>query len=257
MYYLNKNYFLILICALLISCQRQATKESLTCEIYPIDFTDVIKMDGTIQAVNSISLTCPRRVEGEIIYLVEDGSHVSEGDTVCIIENKEMQADYEETLLRVENSKADLAKSESNLALQYANLEAQVQSNETETLIKKLDSLQLNYVSETQRKITELELKKTKIEREKLLKRLAALETINKAELKKLKLRIQRDENRAERTKAELDQMYLVSTQSGLAVRSISWLTGKTIQEADQVLGKHACFEYSRLVGDESDFQSF
>ena len=247
MYCIRKNYFLLLLIGFLSACKPQSSDEVLVCDIYPVDFTDIIEMDGTVQAVNSVTLTCPRRVEGEIIYLVEDGSYVSKGDTVCIIENMEMKRDYEETLLRVENSKANLTKSESNLAMQYANLQAQVQSNETEMLIKKLDSLQLNYVSENDRKITELELKKAQIEREKLLKRLDALETINKAEIKKLKLRIKQDENRAARNKEQLDQMTLVATQEGLAVRANSWLTGKPVQESDQIWGPMPVLEIPDL----------
>ncbi len=228
---------LFIVSSIFVSCNKNDNEQALTCEIYPIDFVDIIDIEGTVEAVNSVTYTCPRRIEGELVYLVEDGTHVSKGDTVCIIKNKDLESDLEQTLLRVEDSKADLVKSIANLDMQYAMLQAEVQSNETQTLIQKLDSLQLNYVSETQRKITELELKKAHIQRQKLLDRLEALEVINKAEIKKRKLSIQRDEMRVQEVKDKLAQMILVSSQDGMAVRAISWLDGTKLQEGDQVWG--------------------
>ena len=225
----------ILILFLLIilnSCENR--NQSIFHQLIPSSFNDALTLDGTVEAVKSATISCPRGVQGTVIYIVEDGITVKKGDTICILENKELVNDYEDLLANVEKAKAQYAKNKANLDMNFALLKAQVENNEAQTSITNLDSAQLVYLSPQQRKIKELELEKAAIEKVKFEQKLHFLEQINESELKKSKLKIERNQNRADRIGERLNNLILVSPQDGLVIRGIAWATGNKVQEGDQ-----------------------
>lgn len=225
----------ILLIIVFFSCNNLEKNEILIDNISPSDFENSLTVEGVVEAVRSITLSCPRGIEGEIIYLIEDGTKVSEGDVVCVIENRELQNDYEQLLIEVENAKASLNKGVADLNMKYAILDAQVKNNALQTDIANLDSLQLKYAPPFQRRIKELELQKAAIVKTKLERKLKALDTINKSQIRRMEIQIQRRENRASGIKDRLDMLTLKATQDGMALRAISRFTGNKIQEGDIV----------------------
>jgi HlyD family secretion protein len=236
---MNLKYIYLLFVAIIFfsSCKSRRSTEVLTHQLNRATFTYDLWIDGTVEATRSVTLACPNEIDGTILFLIENGKLVKAGDTVCILENREASLEYEDALKRVEERKAEYAKSEAELRMAYAVLEAQVKTNEAQTAIANLDSVQLLYASEVQRRITQLELKKAAIEKQKLERKLKALETINKSELRKISMQIKRTESRAERIKSILDQMIIIATQDGMALRAQSMFTGNVLQEGDQIWG--------------------
>jgi HlyD family secretion protein len=229
---------LIFLFLIFFSCNKPEKKEILIDHISSTDFENNLTVDGVVDAVRSVTLTCPRNTEGSIIYLVKDGKMVKDSDVVCIIENRELNDEYVEMLIEVENTKASMAKTVANLNMQYALLDAQVKNNAAQTDIANLDSLQLIYASPVQRRIKELELQKAAIIKAKLEKKLKALDIINKSQIKRMELQIERRERRASTTKEQLDKLTLRAPQAGLALRAASYTTvNATVQEGDQVWG--------------------
>ncbi|MEA4840896.1 MAG: efflux RND transporter periplasmic adaptor subunit [Bacteroidales bacterium] len=219
---------------LFFSCE-QKNKDILVDHISPSDFEDVLDVDGIVQAVQSSSLACPRGIEAEVVFLIEDGSLVEQGDTVCILESRELTNEYEQVLISVETAKANLNKSKADLDMQFALLDAQVKSIVAQTAIANLDSLQLKYSSPIQRRIKELEIQKATIEKDKLERKLKSLKVINKSQIRSLEIQILQKENQAASMKERLDMLIFKASQTGMTVRAKSWLTGKTLQEGDQV----------------------
>ncbi|MFA7044627.1 MAG: efflux RND transporter periplasmic adaptor subunit, partial [Bacteroidales bacterium] len=219
---------------LFFSCE-QKNKDILVDHISPSDFEDVLDVDGIVQAVQSSSLACPRGIEAEVVFLIEDGSLVEQGDTVCILESRELTNEYEQVLISVETAKANLNKSKADLDMQFALLDAQVKSIVAQTAIANLDSLQLKYSSPIQRRIKELEIQKATIEKDKLERKLKSLKVINKSQIRSLEIQILQKENQAAGMKERLDMLIFKAPQTGMTVRAKSWLTGKTLQEGDQV----------------------
>ena len=217
------------------SCQDTEKKEILINHIAHINFEDILTVDGTVNAVRSVTMTCPQQIDGEIVYLIEDGTYVKAGDLVCQLENRETQDVIDQLAIAVENAKANLTKTKANLEMRYAQLDAQVKTNEVQTSIANLDSLQLIYASPVQRRVKELELQKAAIIKNKLTKKLKALDIINKNQIKRMELQIKSQENRQSMIMAIIDQMTIKATQSGMAMRAISYRTDKTVQEGDEV----------------------
>lgn len=220
---------------MLISCKETEKKEILIDHIGHVDFEDVITVDGTVEAVRSVTVTCPLQLEGEIVYLIEDGTQVKAGELICQLENRETQNVIDQLTMDVENAKANLTKTQANLDMRYAQLDAQVKTNLVQTAIANLDSLQLIYASPVQRRIKELELQKAAINKKKLEKKLKALDIINKNQIKRMELQIQSKENRLTSIMELIDQMTIKAPQDGLAMRAISWETDKKVLEGETV----------------------
>ncbi|MCF8358315.1 MAG: efflux RND transporter periplasmic adaptor subunit [Prolixibacteraceae bacterium] len=228
-------YQIVFFSLVVASCNNN-TKNSIS--LYTVSresYLDDIILEGTVKAVNSSTVVCPQMLEGTVTFIVEDGTPVKKGDTVCIIENREYANIYQNFVDRVEQSKAQYNKGLADLELNYSLLQAQVKNNEAQTEILFLDSAQLSFLTEQQRKKKELELKIAALEKQKIETKLHFLELINESELKKLELQIQQDEFQFEHIKSILDQMVMTTPVDGLALRSISRRTREKVQEGELV----------------------
>jgi HlyD family secretion protein len=234
MVYSYRYIFCIFFIISLQSCLFKKKNDIFTCKVERNEFTEVITVPGTVEAVKSNSIRCPNVYRSSILFLVEDGTFVNAGDTVCILENKEMVDQYEQMQKNIELQKAELNKSKADLDLKYALLEAEVKNNDAQTAITNLDSLQLKFSSEVQQKITALELKIASIKKNRYEKKLAALELINKSELRKTELQIVRMENQLKTIEDRLKLLVILSPQNGLFIHSNS-ITGQgKTKEGDQ-----------------------
>jgi len=199
------------------------------------NFENSLTITGFVEPVKTSTATCPPNIQGTITYLIDDGTYVHEGDTVCKIEVQELQTDYEDQLIELEKAKAGLNKTKADLTMQYALLEAQVENNNANTKIAQLDSLQLLYSPPNIRKIKELQLKKATIQKLQYDNKLKALDIINQSEIKRLELRISRIANRIRTLKERLDALNVKAPKSGLAIITPNYATDLKNQVGDVV----------------------
>lgn len=218
-----------------ISCSSESGKQITYYTLSPGSYIDEIIVEGTVEAVNVSSVICPQMIDGTVLYLVEDGVQVKEGDTVCVIENREYDNYYQTIIDKVEQSKAQYNKGKADLEMSYAMLMAQVENNEAQTAITNLDSAQLQYLPEYQQRIKKLQLEIAAIEKQKFQKKLEFLEQINESELKKLELQITQDENQVTYIKGILNNMVMLAPRDGMALRSRLRHTREKVQEGDEV----------------------
>lgn len=199
------------------------------------DFEDIITVDGYVEPVKSTTVSCPRNIEGTITFLVEDGTHVNEDDVICIIDDTNVSTGYDEAMTNLENAEANMNKTRATLEMQFALLEAQVQNNEAETAIAQLDSLQLKFSSENQRRIRELELERTTIDKRKYAQKLRSLKQIQQSEIRKIELEIQRARMYVQRMTDMKESLTIRAPQSGLALRGRSYISGRKLVVSDIV----------------------
>lgn len=225
----------ILISFIFLSCSSKSDKNIATYTVSTKNFENTIVIDGSVEPVRTTTLACPRYVDGIIQYIIDDGTYVKEGDILCIIEVNELQTNYDQLLVNLENSRAQLNTTKATLSSEYAMLEAQVKSNEADAQIAQLDSLQLAYIPENQRKIKELELQRVSIEKNKYEKKLKSLAIIQQSEIKKQEIEIQRNQQQANSIKERLDQLTIRAPRKGLATRAKSHMTGTKLKVGDNV----------------------
>ena len=211
----------------LFSCTSDKTKDTSLYSVKRTTFEDMILIAGQTEPVNSTTLPCPPNADGTVAFIIEDGTYVKEGDVVCIVEDINISTIYDNGLLNLENRKVELEKLQANLNLEYALLEAQVRNNEAETQIALLDSLQLEYLTPTQRREKELQLERTAIEKVRYQKKLAALEIIQQSDVKKLELEIQMLARRVQTAEEQLASLTIKAPRDGLALRAPFFRGGK------------------------------
>lgn len=220
---------------LLFSCREHEKTETSTYTITRTTFEDILNIDGFVESVKTTTIGCPSDVNGTIQYLAEDGIYVNDSDVVCIIEDNELQRRYDESLINLEKAQAGLARSKANMDMQYALMEAQVKNNVAATQIANLDTSQLKYLSITNRRLKELELRKVSIEKRKLEKKLKSLGIINNAEIRSWDFQIRRYSNQADKMKEKLDALTIKAPQGGLITKANNWLTNNKNQVGDPV----------------------
>ena len=244
-----QNCFLFTMAILLLSaCNNNKNDSTLTYLVATDTFSENLLVEGTVEAVNSRTILCPRTSNLSVKFLIDDGTLVKVGDTVCILENKQLVDQYENAIKNLELSKAEYNKIQADLALELAMLEAQVKNNEAQTSITNLDSAQLQYASPTQKKITELELQISRIQKEKLDRKLIAIKRINQSEIRKAELRIRQNENNVKRQEEQLSQLTLIAPIDGLAIRAISWASGNKVMEGENVYSNMPLIEIPDLT---------
>ena len=220
---------------LIVSCSSE-NKNISTYTVVRKNFESTVIIDGYAEPVQSVTVTCPNRGGGgTVAFLVEDGTWVNEGDIICTIENTSMETRYDQMLTALENAQAGIAKTKANLSLQYTLLEADAKNNEAETQIALLDSARLQYYSPNQRLVRELELQIVGITRHKIEMKLASLANIQKSEVRRLELEINRMTNNVESMKKDLDDLVLKSPKKGLAIRGTNPMTDKKMAVGDVV----------------------
>ncbi len=182
------------------------------------DFEEVIAVEGTVESVEMTSMAIPTRIWGTISFIVEDGIQVKKDDVVCIVKNHDLETELDDIKIRLENSRTEYEQLKAEQKMQYALLEAQVENNRADTKIASLDSLQLAYLSPSQRHIQEMELAKAKIESEKLAKKFDALKIIQRSDARKADMTIKRYETRLKATEDVLGQLTIKAPRDGLII---------------------------------------
>lgn len=220
---------------LFVSCSSKQDNYVSLFKVVPTDFEDLLTVDGFVEPVSSLNVSCPPGVDGKIVYIIEDGSIVNEGDVICVIEDANIATRLDETKISLANAEANLNKTKAEHLMQYALLEAQVKTNEAQTSIENLDSLQLKYSSENLRKIKELELQKTAIEKQRFKKKLKSLEIIQRSEIRRIEMEIQRNSMGVAMAEQGIESLTIKAAQSGLVIRGISFLSGRKLAVGDNV----------------------
>lgn len=206
-----------------VSCSSEQEGKHTLYTVQRGAFDDVLQVEGFTESMGSISLTCPPDVDGTIEYLIESGTMVKKGDTLCIIEDVSIEERYDDWQLSLENSYADLEATKANARMELALLEAQVKTNDAETLIAGLDSIQLLYLSPTERRIKELQMEQAAIRRARLTKQLDAQKVILQADIKKIESQISQRERRLESQRKLLESLIICAPKDGLAIRAKRW----------------------------------
>ena len=187
-------------------------------------FEDVIVAEGTTEANSSVNIPTPDNLNGTISFILENGTHVKAGDTVCIFDAPEAETEYDERVKNLESRLAELEKLTANQELERALLEANIRSSEAEAILAEFDSAQMQYMSPTARRIQELQLERAALSRSRYQRQLDAQDVMDKAEVMRLKNRIARDRRRLEEAKKVVDSKVVLAPSDGIFLRGrVPW----------------------------------
>ena len=230
-----KNILQISLLILLSGCDGETNEIISTFRVQKSDFVDAVSVEGFAEPVRSLTVSCPPEIDGTVLRIINDGTFVNAGDEICVIEDKNLMSEYEESLRSLENAEANVNKVRADHQLQLAILEAQQRTNNAETMIAGLDSLQLKYSSENQRKIKELEMQRSAIEKSRFEKKFRATRQIQQAEIRGLEIQMQRFRMRVEIAKQRLEGLSIKAPQAGMVIIARSPMSGRKIIPGDNI----------------------
>jgi len=202
------------------------------------DFVDEIVLEGTAEAVHVAPVICTEDIlmyDAVIIWMADDGAIVKEGDTVCLLESKELSGLEQTVIELIATNRAAYDVGVANLNSQYAQLEAEARSNALQAEVSTLDSLKMLYYSASQRRVAELELEKTRIQQQKLDRNLAVTRIVNETEMRKLEMQLRQSEDLRELYDMILSGLVITAPASGMFIRGENYNTETMYQIGDAV----------------------
>ena len=218
---------------LLISCQQNEGEFHSLYTVTSTDFEDALVAEGTVESVNSLTVNCPQGIGGTIVYIVEDGTFVNEGDVVCRIEDPGLATELQDAQTNLEINRANLEKTYADQAMEKAILEAQIQNNEAEKAITSLSEKQLEFSPENQRRIRELELQQSAIQNSRFDKKLRTMKIIQQTEVRRQLMGLQRVEARVKQIEERIASLTLTAPRSGLALRGMNPISDRKFLVGD------------------------
>lgn len=182
-------------------------------------YEDVLVMEGYTESVNSVNIHCPPNVGGTIIHIIESGTYVKKGDVVCVLEDANIAESCERWERSLESAYADLEKLKASQRLDSALLDAQMRNNEAEAMLAGFDSLQMLYMSPTDKETKKLQLERAAIERTRLLKKVKSTRMMQKIDLMRSEKHIAWVKRNLDSERKKMESLTIRSPKDGLAVR--------------------------------------
>jgi len=182
------------ICWLTLSGCNKRSNKSFTIDLLTRDFVDVLSVRGEIFSKNEISLSVPSGVGGSIKSIPESGTPVKAGDTLIVIESRNLKKRLNEKQRRLkyvnrkiiretrriaqEKLQNGLKILEKNYSLNVKKLEAEYQSGEKDPRVIKSLDLKIRLLEE------KIELQISKLDSYEIL---AQTKSISNEQIERLK----------------------------------------------------------------------
>lgn len=213
----------VLAVGLFMSCSSRGDVALPTYTVEHKAYEDILMMEGYTESVNSVNIHCPPNVDGTIVSIVENGTYVKKGDVVCVVEDMNIANSYDRLVLDLESAYADLEKLKATQRLDSALLDAQVRNNDAETMLAEFDSLQMLYMSPTERRTKELQLERASIERARLLKKVESTRVMQEIDVMRMEKHIAWVQRNLDDERKKKESLTICAPKDGLAVRARRW----------------------------------
>ncbi len=230
--------FLLISQFILLAMLSCVSKEENVIPTYTIEkknFEDAIDVEGYTDPLDFTTVACPEFIDGKIEYIIEDGAQVEEGDLLCIIDAPELSAYHDQMLTQLEAAHNGLAQMKTNQQLEKAMLEAEVAQIEADKQLAQMDSLELQFLTPSKKKVRELQLRQAEIRRGKVDKRMKTLEVVQRTDLMSAEMQVQNFTRMVERFEGYVKSLRITSPKKGLAIVATTRWTGKKLLVGDNV----------------------
>ena len=207
--------------------------------------------EGQIEAFSSININAPnlswRFGNLKIAELVEDGTQVKAGDTVCVFDPSEVNKAILESEDRLIVSRAEMEKMLAQHQLDMDNLQAEHRTSEITFEITRMQLESAAHESDIKRREIELNLEKAKIALGRAKEQIENRRRIHQEEQKQMQLSIDEDEARLQEAHETLSKLFLVSPADGIAIISHNWSTQNKYQIGDQMWPSNTLMQLPNL----------
>jgi len=228
--------FLLLI--IQVSCRG---KDAIDVEVTPVKrgaFMEELTEQGSVQAVNSISITAPvisyRYGSLKLARIVEDGAEVEKGDTVIIFDPSEIKRAIIQAEQQLEIAKAEYEKLKSSQQSEIEDLEADLELARISREIARINFETATYEPEASRKEIQLRLESATIALDRAQEQIENKKVIHKEDLLQKSLTINQLTSTLTDANTSMNGLFVVSPANGIAIKEQNWSTQQKWGVGDQ-----------------------
>jgi len=228
----------ILLFIILASCRGKEASDIQVTTVKKGLFLEELTEQGTIEAVNSISVSAPaisyRYGSLKIAKIVEDGEEVEKGDTIMIFDPSEIKRAIIQAEQQLEIAKAEYEKLKSTQQSEIEDLEADLELARISQEISKINFETSIYEPEATKKEIQLKLESATIALNRAKEQIENKKIIHKEDLIQKSLTIKQLTTTLDDANRSMNNLFVVSPARGITIKEENWNTGQKWAVGDQ-----------------------
>lgn len=237
---MRKNLILFLLLGL-AACKSHEIREVQTTVVKRGTFTQELTEEGTIRAVNSVSITSPsisyRFGSLKVTKLIDDGKEVEQGDTVMIFDPSEIRKSIVSSQQQLEIAKAEYDKLKATQESEIEDLESDLEVARISQEISKINFEQAVYESEVTKKEIQLKLETANISLERAKEQIENKKKIQAEDLFQKKLTMNQLNVTLDEANKSINSLFVISPARGIVIIRDNWMTGQKWKVGDTPYG--------------------
>lgn len=232
-----RRIFLFILIILAACKGKEATDVQVTV-VKKGTFLEELTEQGTVRAVNSISVTAPtisyRYGSLKIAKIIDDGEEVEKGDTIMIFDPSEIKRAIIQAEQQLEIAKADYEKVLSTQQSEIQDLEADLELSRISQEISKINFETSVYEPEVTKKEIQLKLESATIALNRAKEQIENKKIIHKEDLVQKSLTIKQLTSTLKDANNSMNSLFVVSPAKGIAIKEENWNSGQKWAVGDQ-----------------------
>ena len=227
-----------LLIVILVSCKGKEASDIQVTAVKKGTFTEELTDEGTVEAVNSISVSAPaisyRYGSLKIAKIVDDGEEVEKGDTIMIFDPSEIKRAIIQAEQQIEIAKAEYEKMKSTQQSEIEDLEADLELARISQEISKINSETAIYEPEVTKKEIKLKLESATIALNRAMEQIENKKIIHREDLLQKSLSINQLTVTLADANTSMNNLFVISPAKGIAIKEENWNTGQKWAVGDQ-----------------------
>jgi multidrug efflux pump subunit AcrA (membrane-fusion protein) len=223
---------------ILASCRGKESSDVQVTAVKKGTFMEELTDQGTIEAVNSISISAPiisyRYGALKIAKIVDDGKEVEKGDTIMIFDPSEIKRAIIQAEQQLEIARAEYDKLKSTQQSEIEDLEADLELSRISQEISKINFETATYEPEATKKEIKLKLESATIALNRAQEQIENKKVIHKEDLLQKSLTIKQLTTTLTDANSSMNNLFVVSPAHGIAIKELNWNTDQKWAVGDQ-----------------------
>lgn len=216
---------------ILASCGGTETSDIQVVPVKRGTFLEELTEQGTIEAVNSISISAPvisyRYGSGalKIAKIVDDGKEVQKGDTIMVFDPAEIKRAIIQAEQQIEIAQAEFDKMKSTQQSEIEDLEADLELARISQEISRINFETSTYEPEATKKEINLKLESAGIALNRAKEQIENKKVIHREDLLQKSLALRQLTTTLADAKKSMNSLFVVSPANGIAIKEENWST--------------------------------
>jgi HlyD family secretion protein len=234
---MNKTIFLIFFLGF-TGCKSELVQEIQTVKVKRGNFTEELTEQGTVRAVNSITINAPnisyRYGSLKITSIISDGKEVGKGDTVIIFDPSDIKKAIITSQQQLEIANAEFEKLKATQQLEIEDLESDLQIARISQEISQINLDLGVYEPVVKKKELEIKLQTANIALSRAEEQIVNRKKIQQEDIFQKILSIKQLTTALEDANSTVKNLFVVSPSPGIAILKDNFYTSQKWQAGDQ-----------------------